>query len=575
MLGRLVEAAQSGGHGIGGAMMTLVDAGGRSVEQVLTRDNGLFRLSAPGPGRYRLRADRIGYASTEAGPFQLAAGDTVTLLDPPMAAAVEAVSLDGLEARADRRCRVRPEEGLAVTRVWEEARKALAAAAWTQSRGMYRYEMMGVRRELDREGRMVLSEDRTFDQGYRKAPFVALPADSLMRNGFAVFSPSESAYRAPDAAVLLSDLFLDAHCFKLERDEDRAPGLVGLAFEPVPGRRVADVAGTLWLDPTTAQLQWLDFRYRNLDIPGVLLSANPGGKVSFRALPNGTWIVHSWEIRMPRAAVSTNPLTQRMVTTLDGITVQGGDVLEVHGDAGLVLQADKGGRIVGIVFDSLRQGLPGARVFLEGGGAEVVTNREGRFEMTQLRPGVYRVNFAHPYLERFGYAAEPFQVQIGEGDEAPAQVNFAAPSARRAIAHLCRDVERPSQRALVPGGDPLRLSGVLAGRVTDSVGAPVSDARIRITWSGYDVSATGGATTLREGRTGLAVAAGNSGRYLACWIPVNMPIEVDVVSEAEALRSDRAEPAYHPSDLIEVRRRTVRISAQDPFLALDLRVKRR
>jgi len=574
VLGRLVEAAQSGGQGIGGAMMTLVDAGGRSVEQVLTRDNGLFRLTAPAPGRYRLRADRIGYASTEAGPFQLAAGDTVTLLDPPMAAAVEAVSLDGLEARADRRCRVRPEEGLAVTRVWEEARKALAAAAWTQSRGMYRYEMMGVRREMDREGRMVLSEDRTFDQGYRKAPFVALPADSLMRNGFAVFSPSESAYRAPDAAVLLSDLFLDAHCFKLEQDEDRAPGLVGLAFEPVPGRRVADVAGTLWLDPATAQLQWLDFRYRNLDIPGVLLSANPGGRVSFRELPNGTWIVHSWEIRMPRATVSTNPLTKHMATTLDGITVQGGDVLQVHGDAGLVLQADKGGRIAGIVFDSLRQGLPGARVFLEGGGAEVVTNREGRFEVTHLRSGVYAVNFSHPYLDRYGYSAEPFQVEIGEGDEAPAQVNFAAPSVGRAVARICRHVKPPAERALVPGADPGRATGILAGQVADSLGQPMVGALVRVLWRGYGVSAEEGVTTLREGNSGVAVATDASGRYLACWVPVDTPLEVEVLADADeaTLKNARLETAYHLSDLIAARERTIRISAQDPYFTLDLRV---
>lgn len=558
-------------------MMTLVDSNGRAVEQVLTRESGLFQVTAPAPGQYRLRADRIGYASTEAGPFHLAAGDTVALLDPPMAAAVEAVSLEGVEARGDRRCRVRPEEGLAVTRVWEEARKALAAAAWTQERGMYRYEMMGVKRELDREGRRVLAEDRTYHRGYRRAPFVALPADSLMRNGFAAFSPNESVYRAPDAAVLLSDLFLDTHCFKLERDEDRAPGLVGLAFEPVPGRRVADVAGTLWLDPATAELQWLDFRYRNLDLPGLLLSANPGGKVSFRALPNGTWIVHSWEIRMPRAGSSTNPLTQRLVTTLDGITVQGGDVLQVHGNAGVVLQEDVGRRIVGIVFDSLRRGLPDARVFLEGSGAEVVTNREGRFELGHLRPGAYAVNFSHPYLERYGYVAEPFLVEVPEGDETATQVNFAAPSVSRALASLCRDAESPAGPALVPDADPVRATGVLAGQVTDSLDQPVAGAVVRVAWRGYAVSSDAGVALLHEGSSGMAIATDPSGRYLACWVPVDTPLDVAVLADPDeaALRNTGTETAYHLSDLVAARQRTIRISAQDPYFALDLRVERR
>ena len=559
-------------------MITLVDAQGRLVEQVLTRESGLFELTAPAPGQYGLRADRIGYASTEAGPFRLAAGDTVALLDPPMTAAVEAVSLEGLEARADRRCRVRPEEGLAVTRVWEEARKALAAAAWTQDRGMYRYEMMGVKRELGREGRRVLSEDRTFHRGYRRAPFVALPADSLMRNGFAAFSANESVYRAPDAAVLLSDLFLDTHCFKLERDEGRAPGLVGLAFEPVPGRRVADVAGTLWLDPATAELQWLDFRYRNLDLPRTLLSANPGGKVSFRALPNGTWIVHSWEIRMPRAGSSLNPLSQRLVTTLDGVTVQGGDVLQVHGNAGVVLQADVGGRIAGIVFDSLRRGLPGARVFLEGAGAEVLTNREGRFELRHLRPGTYAVNFSHPYLERYGYVAEPFQVDVAEGDETPAQVNFAAPSVSRALARLCRNAEPPSEQALVPGADPMRATGMLAGQVTDSLDQPVAGAVVRVVWRGYDVSAEeGGVAALREGSRGVAVFTDASGRYSACWVPVDTFLDVTALAAPDeaTLNNIRTDIAYHPSDLAAARQRMVRISAQDPYLTLDLRVQGR
>jgi hypothetical protein len=68
---------------------------------------------------------------------------------------------------------------------------------------------------------------------------------------------------APSALVaqaLLSDPFLDAYCFRLANDAPE-PGLVGLAFEPVRRRDVADITGTLWLDAADARLRYLEFAY--------------------------------------------------------------------------------------------------------------------------------------------------------------------------------------------------------------------------------------------------------------------------------------------------------------------------
>ena len=359
--GRLVDAAND--SGIGGAMVSLVDRDGGRLSRVLSRDSGLFELSTPRPGTYRLRADRIGYATSFSDYFDLASGDTLSLR---MVTTVQAVSLRGILAEGDRRCRVRPEEGLAVTRVWDEARKALAAAQWTQERGHYRYEMMGITRRLDREGRRVVSEDRRYQRGYRQAPFVSLPTEDLIEKGFAQLSSRESVYWAPDADVLLSDHFLDTHCFRLGADDEHQPGMIGLEFEPVPGRNLPEIAGTLWVHPETSHLERLDYRYRNLNLPDALLGADPGGTVQFQGLPNGTWIVDSWRIRMPLAATGMTPLQGRMMTTLEGIIVEGGDVLRVHGADGTVSEASPRGRIAGIVFDSLGAALPDARVFVEG-----------------------------------------------------------------------------------------------------------------------------------------------------------------------------------------------------------------
>ncbi len=543
--GRLLDP--HGPEGIGGALMTLVDQGDRPLANTLTRASGLFEIESPSAGRYRVKAERIGYATTWSAYFEVAAGDTLTI---EITAQVEAISLAGIEVEGDSRCRVRPEEGLAVTRVWDEARKALGAAAWTQERGLYRYEMMQTTRELDPEGRRVISEDRTFQQGYSQSPYVALPADVLIEGGFARLTASESVYWAPDAAVLLSDPFLDTHCFRLRRDAGQAPGLIGLAFEPVPGRRLPEITGTLWLDPADGELKWLDFRYVNLGLPDPLNYA-AGGRVEFEAMPNGTWIVNSWSIRMPRGENYENPFTGGSGVRLAGLVEQGGEVLRAHGSEEAVLEADLGGQIAGIVFDSLRTGLPGARVFVEGADTEVLTGRDGRFVLAHLRTGTYTVNFSHPYLDRLGFRPRPFEVDVVEGARTPAQINFVAPTVAVAVNRLCRELERRGATGAGGGAsrarDPSAGEGVLLGRVTDPRGVPLAGVDVRIVARDYEVAREAAVFVLL--RNGMVVKTNESGYYLACGVPVDTGLRVAVLrpgwgpddgrSEAELL-SDRA-----------------------------------
>ena len=571
--GRLLDI--DGSTGIGGAMMSLVDDRNRQFGRVLTRESGLFQLSAEAVGRLRIRADRIGYATTYSDYFDLSATDTITI---EVVARVEAVSLAGIEAEAESRCRVRPEEGLAVTRVWDEARKALEAAAWTQERGYYRYEMMSVKRLMDRDNRKVISEDRSYGGGYRQSPYVSRPAEELIEEGFARLTPVESVYWAPDAAVLLSDAFLDTHCFRVRVDQNRAPGLIGLAFEPVPGRNLPEISGTLWISPTTSELEWLDFNYENLNLPSALLAGPIGGKVEFEALPNGTWIVDSWRIRMPRSRRATNALTGRVESVLDGLTVQGGDVLRVHGNQGTVLEADRGGRIAGMVFDSLRTGLPGARVYIEGTGIEVFTGRDGRFELTHLESGIYSVTFSHPYLDRYAFVPEPFEVEVVDGARTPAQINFVAPTVGRVVDNLCHDVDRPDDTANIPGGGALRNHGILVGQVTDSTGAAMPGMVVRVVSRDFDinqdVSASSVVTrTLRAGHSGVAATTNTFGFYRACWVPVDTSLRVAVLRPGEDLDPNQLEVGYTISDFVEIGEETVIIASDRLFETLDLRVE--
>lgn len=158
-----------------GAMMVL-QADGQEVGVVLTNGAGRFILRAPSAGTYTVRADRIGFASTLSDPFQLARGDT---LDLRMVSQVQVIELEGLYIEGESRCTVRPEAGRAVALalVWEEARKALAATAFTEEQGLYRYRIVRFLRELDKRARRVLQESRRVTGGYLRTPFESLPAD--------------------------------------------------------------------------------------------------------------------------------------------------------------------------------------------------------------------------------------------------------------------------------------------------------------------------------------------------------------------------------------------------------------
>ena len=599
VLGRLVEAGQ--GNAVGGAMAVLEDRSGRGRAQALTRTGtGLFQLDAPAPGEYRVRADRIGYATTYSEWFRLAAGDTVSLrIEAPL----EAVSLKGVVAEADRRCRVRPQEAMAVGRVWEEARKALAAAAWTQSRGTYEYKLLGFVRQLDREGRKVESENRALAQGWAKAPYVSRPTDSLTAHGYARVTGDGSWFWAPDAEALLADSFLDTHCFRVVAGGDDAPGLVGLAFKPVSDRSVPDIAGTMWLDPSTARLRRLEYRYERLGVPPALLPAEPGGAVRFRELPNGTWIVDSWSIRMFRAGVVEHPLTGRPAATLEGVTVQGGEVLRVHGPGGVVFDAGPGLRIAGVVRDSVGAGLAGARVFAPGEGLEATTGPDGGFELTHVGPGEYQVSYSHPYLDELWYAPDPAEVEVeADGDAEPAWVEFDAPATSEIMEDVCRGMDPPRSvlievSALVQRSElaahadedapPWKIvwpRGILMGHVRDAEGKPLADATVRVLSHAYDMAV---ATKFgrdnrhpakvleKEGqRSGVVVATNSSGFYRACWVPTNTPLRVAVLDDDETLVPGQKDEGRLMANVVAVTERVITISLQEPHVTLDLRNER-
>lgn len=573
--GRLVDALDGGS--LGTAMIVLVNSRDFEEARVLSRSSsGLFQLEAPRPGSYRLRAERIGYATSYSEFFDLAAGDTLIV---EIRAEVEAISLRGIEAVADRQCRVRPGEGLAVTRVWEEARKALEAAAWTQELGLYRYDVLRIKRRLDRRERTVQSEHRIYSELLAAAPYVSRPADSLQAGGFARYAPEESVFWAPDAEVLLSDAFLDTHCLLIRGGRNDEANVVGLDFEPVPNRDVPEIAGTIWLDQETSRLRRLEFEYRNLGAPEALMDAEPGGWVEFHALPDGTWIVTSWTLRLFRARVDPDESGNRAKVELDGITLEQGQLLRAQGNEGTVFQGNPGRRIAGTVFDSTGVGLPGARVFVAGEGTEVLTDSRGRFELAHLGTGTYTVQWEHPYLTQLAYQPEWAEVRMGEDIGEVEFIEFQAPSLEEVINDICDGVAQPAA-PMLSGTDWVARSVILTGRLTGHTPRPAREMSVRVYSTAFEAGGFLESFGLDQltGRTWRILAdapVSDHGFYGTCWLPASAILIVAAVEEDDELDANNVREVLRLVELFPGSVRLISVPPEAPFRILDLRIEAR
>jgi hypothetical protein len=323
---------EGSGHPIAGAIVELSD-GGRTVARALAGERGRFRITAPRPGAYRLRVLRIGYRA--------AVSDLITvpssgILQHDVLASSAAIRLNDVVIRADRRCVVRPDEGAQAASLWEEARKALHATEIVAGAG-YWARTRQFERQLDRR-----SGDTTFvrvwieDRTIRGSPFAALPAEVLAERGYIHQEEADTlAYYAPDAHVLVADAFLDTHCFGVQESE-RGDGLIGLRFEPVANLEHPDVRGTLWIDPSSSELRWLEYWYTRL--PRAVPRDAATGRVEFTRLPSGAWIVQAWRIRMPvytitsrqREPVPFGPRRDFQQRTVTAIRERGGEVVTIE-----------------------------------------------------------------------------------------------------------------------------------------------------------------------------------------------------------------------------------------------------
>ncbi|MEP6733379.1 MAG: hypothetical protein ABJE10_22235 [bacterium] len=102
-----------------------------------------------------------------------------------------------------------------------------------------------------------------------------------------------TTYYAPGLDMLLSNIFLDDHCFRLAA----ADGRIGIEFEPSPDRsRIPEIRGTLWVDRVSSELTAMEFGYVNVS---KAKSERARGELRFARMRDGTWAITRWNIQMP------------------------------------------------------------------------------------------------------------------------------------------------------------------------------------------------------------------------------------------------------------------------------------
>ena len=422
---------------IEGAFISLRRTDEQEQRGVLSDSAGHFILRAPSPGEFVLKAERIGFRTVYSDPLQLAANET---FEYRFAVPVEPISLEGIEVSGTGRCNTPREEGALTSTLWEEARKALSLVTWVRRDHRLPYQIQSFERTRSLVTLGIEESRIETRSGFSLQPFRSSSAEELSSKGYVRASGSGTyEYFGLDAETLLSDAFLATHCFRVRRPPPGSSGLIGLAFEPIPGHSPPDIDGVLWLNRRTSELQYLEFNFTRHFYPFPVPQEPFGGLVSFRRLENGAWMVEKWRLRMPQSVIGVRPNLARAPwvagSRRDELLAAQKNGLRIREEGGAlrfivqpVTETHQGtSRLEGTVFDSVRgRPLAGAMVFAASGQQVTTSLRDGRYYLNGLPAGNIEIGFLHPFADSIGLPVDPVRVTVQSGEIS--KVDLAIPA---------------------------------------------------------------------------------------------------------------------------------------------------
>jgi hypothetical protein len=304
--------------------------------------------------------------------------------------------------------------------------------------------------------------------------------------------------------------------------QDRAkPEQIGLGFEPVARTGLVDVAGVLWLDRASGELRNLEYRYElgvgNRAQEGSSATESATGRIEYRRLDNGGWIVNRWLIRVPvqkdernstlssKGAGGNLTVRSTRVARTTAFWEVGGDVRAVldPSDPAFSQQSEVGVLRGSIVTGPNHVGVPNVEINVASTGPSAqsrrtITGSDGLFSFDSLPEGDYRLTVSAASFDTLNTLVQPVPLRIGASTLQT--VTITIPSAEEGRAALCSATNSSTT--------------IVHGLVTDSAtGQHITGARVEAYWLSGTTRNIGGLTTSAHQRVTLT---DSSGKYVFC-----------------------------------------------------------
>ena len=388
------------------AVVTLLDSAGSVGARMTTDAQGQFRAVLSGDGARTVRVVRLGFRPRDARlPVPR---DGVVRID--LAIVAIPIAMQTVHVAAGPACPRRGDRALALA-VLEQARAGLLATVVARSDKPAHMTRLRATRFLDGfSDRIVHQRVRVDSVGAAFSSFgAALSVDQFLQHGFAADSAGLQRYYGPDAEVLLDDRFAATYCFHVAAPIASRAHQIGLAFRP-PERREGriDVDGTLWIDTVARALVDIEFRYLGTDPRAE--SFRPGGRISFRTMPNGVVVIDRWSIRIVGGRADARDVGAATAAGSDAALLANRSFygVEVLGELAHARWADGAtwtsplGTLRLQVLRSDGKPAPGAVVRLADTDYEATADSNGHVGLTHLMPGPYSVATIDPDLAAIG-----------------------------------------------------------------------------------------------------------------------------------------------------------------------------
>ena len=537
---------------LSGAIIVATDNEGKS-SRALSSDSGNFLVRLPHAGRFLLRILRIGFRPTTGQVIDVGLDATASIT---LVASSEAISLSAVSVRASETCRVNPDSGLLVARVWAEARKALMASQLgTAGQQPLDASWIEYERLLDASGRRIRQQSVRLANHPTTHAFKSRPAQVFVTKGYVFEESGTTMFFAPDPDVLLSDEFAATHCFRLGRDGSAGRDLVGVAFEPTRDRdSMRDIEGTIWVDRQSSELKSLEFRYTNL--PEQSRGAGAGGHVGFRRIDGGSWLVQEWELRFPileKPDATRDAGTRRLVysaTSLDvtGVQTTGGEVTQLRRGDSTLFKGTRANLAIKLVGRDSLISTAGASVSIDGTDYVAKTDSTGIAQFGAVVPGTYLARVRVPLLDLFDQPPIDHDVRVTDG---AAVDSIVLPNAEAILARICpKDALRNGE-------------GMLYGSVANDLGSPAADATVTATWKRLTKSETVDRTPGVTDHSSRSVA-NNRGQWHICGIPRGVALTLRASAVSGSGMQHTRIPEQHAWETVALSTRAGTASTTEP-----------